>query len=191
MRNGYIILGDMNARFGRAVRELAKLYELPNMTISYPDIEDDIARMNDNAEFLSTICLENKLLVLNNLKTGDRHFMSSKTYRKRDIWISELDTCLVSPNLVKCVDDFAVIKGRDLPSDHAPISVTLSCSGMCLDNIIARASMLGDHAVVHSRVAKCHMTRKPIKFGNIIRERFTENISCVNIPDEQSCDDVR
>lgn len=190
MRNGYIILGDMNARFGRAVRELAKLYELPNMTISYPDIEDDVARMNDNAEFLSTICLENKLLVLNNLKTGDRHFMCGKTYRKRDIWISELDTCLVSPNLVRCVDDFAVIKGRDLPSDHAPISVTLSCSSMCLDNIIARASMLGDHAVVHSRVAKCHVTRKPIKFGNIMRERFTENMSYVNIPDEQSCDDV-
>ncbi len=44
MRNGYIILGDTNARLGRAVRELAQLYELPDMTIFYPIIEDEIAR---------------------------------------------------------------------------------------------------------------------------------------------------
>lgn len=40
MRNGYIIMGDLNARFGRAVRELAQLYDAPDMTISYPIIDE-------------------------------------------------------------------------------------------------------------------------------------------------------
>ena len=65
MSNGYVIMGDMNARFGKAVRDLGAMYELPDTHISYPNIEDDVGTMNDNAEFLSTICLDNKLLVLN------------------------------------------------------------------------------------------------------------------------------
>ena len=32
--------------------------------------------------------------------------------------------------------------------------------------------------------------RKPIRFGNIVQERFVENISCANIPDFIVCDDV-
>ena len=95
MRNGYIILVDMNARFGKAVRELASLYEVPDVNFSYPNIEDDISRMNDNAEFLSTICLNNKLIVINNLKVQDKHFIGGKTYRKRHTWVSEVDTCVI------------------------------------------------------------------------------------------------
>lgn len=146
--------------------------------------------MNDNAEFLSTICLENKLIVLNNLKTVNRHFLSSKAYRKRDVWISELDTCIVTPELVKCVADFAVIKEADMPSDHAPISVTLGSPRVCLDNVLTRASMLGDHAVLHGNAAKCNVVRKPIRFGEIVTERFEESISSVNVPDVNVCSDV-
>ena len=51
MKNGYVVMGDMNARFGKGVRDLAAMYELPGMDISYPVIEDDVGLMNDNAEF--------------------------------------------------------------------------------------------------------------------------------------------
>lgn len=121
MGNGYVIMGDMNARFGKAVRDLAAMYELPGMDISYPVIDDDdVGHMNDNAEFLSAICMDSKLVVLNSFKTPQRHFISGKTFRKRDTWVSELDTCIVSPSLVNHILDFAVIKRLDLPSDHAP-----------------------------------------------------------------------
>lgn len=190
MRNGYIIMGDLNARFGRGVRELAQLYELPDVTISYPIIEDDIARMNDNAELMATICLENRLIVLNNLKTGDRHFLGGKTYRKRDTWVSELDTCILSPELIKRVDDFVVIKETDMPSDHAPISIIVQCPGVCLDNILARASMLGDHAVLYGSAAQVNVARKPIKFGNIMKEKFAESILCISTPEFHECNDV-
>ena len=85
MRNGYVIMGDMNARFGRTLRDLAALYELPGLTFSYPLIEDDSRIMNDNAKFLSTICLDNKLIVVNNaLFPGDIivfRFFFSKSYQ--------------------------------------------------------------------------------------------------------------
>ena len=180
MRNGIIIMGDMNARFGKCVRDMAEMYDLPDVTITYPTIEDDVGAMNDNAELLSSICLDNNLLVLNNLKTQDRHYVSSKTYRKRNIWVSELDTCIVSPCLLEHIHDFAVNKRADLPSDHAPISVSMVSPGTHLDNILARAELLGDHAVLYGSASRCRVARKPVRFSNIDRQKFTENTSVLD-----------
>ncbi len=94
MGNGYVIMGDMNARFGKAARDLADMYELPGMDISYSVIDDDVGHMNDNAEFLSAICMNSKLVVLNNLKTPQRHFISGKPFRKRDTWVVTLEVGL-------------------------------------------------------------------------------------------------
>ncbi|MPC44828.1 hypothetical protein E2C01_038508 [Portunus trituberculatus] len=57
MNNGYVVMVDiMNTRFGRKVRDLAELYELPGFTCSYPDKEDSITHMNHNAESVNIIC---------------------------------------------------------------------------------------------------------------------------------------
>ena len=66
---GYAIMGDMNARFGKDVRDLAAMYEVSGMDISYTVIDDDMGHMNDNA-----ICMNRELAVLNNLKTPQGHF---------------------------------------------------------------------------------------------------------------------
>ena len=129
MRNGYVVMGDLNARFGRALRDLPSLYELPEFPFSYPTLQDDVNITNDNADFLTSICVDNNLLVLNNLKTPNKYFPSNLTYRRRDTWVSELDTCVTSPGLVQYVSDFDVIKRPDLPSDHAPICITLDAPG--------------------------------------------------------------
>lgn len=142
MGNGYVIMGDMNARFGRAVGDLVTMYELPGMEISSPVIDDDVANMNENAEFLSVICMDSKLVVLNSLKTPQKHFVSGKTFWKRNSWVSELDTCIVSPSLVNHVLDFAVTKRLDLRSDHAPISISLNDPRIHMDNVLARAALL-------------------------------------------------
>ncbi len=60
--------------------------------MSYPVIHDDVNRAGDNAEVLSAMCIDNKLLVINNLMCGDRHFPGDETFRTRDTWISEIDT---------------------------------------------------------------------------------------------------
>ena len=69
MYNGFIIIGDMNARFGGDVRHLLPLVNLPNVEeFSYPSIPDNINVPNSNAELLTTICIDNSLFVINNLK---------------------------------------------------------------------------------------------------------------------------
>lgn len=182
MNNGYVIMGDMNTRFGRAVRDLAEMYELPGFTCSYPAIEDSVTHMNDNAEFLSTLCIDNKLVVLNNMKTSNKHFPIGKTYRKRDAWVSELDTCIASPGLVPYVDELVVVKRTDLPSDHAPICMSLRIPGTHLDNVLARAELLGDHAALYGDAARNSLTRRSIKFSNIDKQKFVGNISEMCIP---------
>lgn len=117
--------------------------------------------MNDNAEFLSTICLDNKLVGLNYLITQDKHSVSSKTHRKRNAWVSEIDTCVVSPKLLEYVHEFVFIKRANMPSDHAPICVTMSSPGTHMDNVLARAALLRDHTALYGSVAKCNVTKNP------------------------------
>ena len=61
------------------------------------------------------ICSENDLVFDNYLKTVGRHFISENTYRKRDTWISQLNICVVSMNLLKCIKDFNALQRYDLP----------------------------------------------------------------------------
>ena len=182
MSNGYVIMGDMNARFGKAVRELATLYELPGFQCSYPDLQDNIPNMNDNAEFVSTLCLDHKLVVLNNLKTSSKHFHGGLTYRKRDTWVSELDTCLVTSRLIDYVRNFEVVKTVNFPSDHAPISISLDVPGTHLDSILDRAEMLADHAVLHGSAARTCLTKNSIKYSRIDKEKFVDNLSILCVP---------
>lgn len=92
--SGYVLMGDMNCRFGKTVRYL--LNDCEDNMLSYPVISDDIGHANDNAEILTAICKDNGLLVLNNLRTLNKHFTSNKTYRKGGVWISEIETCSVT-----------------------------------------------------------------------------------------------
>ena len=86
------------------------------------------------------ICKEDELLVVNNLQSIDMHFKRKKTFRKGREWVSELDTCIMSKKLVECVTHFGVIYNDSLPSDHAPIVVTLKPPSSCLNNLTVRAA---------------------------------------------------
>ncbi len=84
MLNGYVILGDVNAKFGKNVKELlVPLNVSDGDGWSYPVIADDANASNDNSELLSAICVENSMVV-NNLKCHHKHFLGNKTFRRRD-----------------------------------------------------------------------------------------------------------
>ena len=75
MCNGCIIIGDMNARLGEIVREILPFVQVKDThPYSYPQINDPVYVVNDNVEILTSICTDNNLLVLNNLKTFNNHF---------------------------------------------------------------------------------------------------------------------
>lgn len=175
--NAFCVIGDLNARFGVLARELPERVELPDsVNYSYPYLPDDVRVPNDNALILSNICMETGMVLVNNLRTPTKHFCSDKTYRKGREWVSEIDTCTVSTNLVSDVSGFAVIKNDQLPSDHAPITVTLSVSGVDLDGLITRSQHLGNHAVLCQTHADKNISKKPIRIRDIDARLFESKL---------------
>ena len=145
--------------------------------LSYPFVADDIIVPNDNGQLLSAICVENSMVVVNNLKSEQKHFLGNKTFRRRDAWISEVDVCMASCTMIRYIDNFSVVQRVDLPSDHAPITLTVAGTGVVLDNLLARSSQLGDHMALYGVGSKKNLFRKPLKFTNIDREVFSNVIS--------------
>ena len=139
------IFGDMNTRLGSSVLELSEVVGLPGYT--YSQIADDVPLPNDNAFMLSSICKECKLFVVNDLKTPYKHFRGGKTFWKNGVWISELDVCVVSSAAVGMVEEFSVLHDESLPSDHAPVSVKMSLPYVDVEDLLDRASHLGERAV--------------------------------------------
>ena len=114
-------------------------------------------------KYYRLICTDNKILVLNNLKTCNNHFVSDKTYWKSDVWIYELDVCVVLPQLLDSARDFSLLRRSDLPSDHAPINITLYGTSVDLDNLLVRATSLGGHATLLRMAGRTRLTKTPIK----------------------------
>lgn len=172
----------MNARFGSSVREL--LGRLDVAGISYPVISDPVPTPNDNARAVLGICIEEQLLVVNNLHKFDVHFVSQKTYCKRGEWISELDICIVSKGLLNFVECFEVVRDRTLPSDHAPIVITLQPPCPCLDIIEIRSSELGKHTAeveAETMSSRHSISRRPIRHQNVNYELFVSKVSDIDL----------
>lgn len=96
--------------------------------------------------------MEVKLLVVNDMKIGNSHFPRKLTFIEGSVWKSMLGYCIVSSELVKYVKSFSILHDMILPSDHAPMLLTLSRSCVNLPSLLSRAMMLGDHAVLHSNI---------------------------------------
>ena len=166
--NRYIIFGDMNARLGRCVRDIVN-----NNNFTYPNLPDDVITPNDNAYLLSTICKDHDLVVINNLKTGNKHFVSDRTYRQGTNWVSELDVFVGSQDMIGSLDWLKVYQTVDLPSDHAPIGIQISVNRISLDDLARRASNLGGHASLMGCLGRNGLVNKPLKACNIDSNLFS------------------
>ena len=173
-QNKCLIIGDINTRFGITVRDLPMCLEAQHL--SYPDIPDPVRSANDNAIALFGICVEENMAVVNNLKSQQNHFKSNLTYRQGREWVSELDTCVISSNMIDNISSFQVHQIPSLPSDHAPITVEFRSPLIDLEGLMYRASVLGDHAVLHNTVSNS-LKKKPISFNSINQEKFKEIIA--------------
>ena len=179
----FVVIGDMNARFGEFVRNMIDFLEIPNGCLySYPEIPDPVHYPTENAYVLSTICVECNMLVLNNLKVNQRHFVSDKTFRKGREWTSELDTCIVSTNMLEHVTDFHVIRNDSLPSDHAPVSMTLELSFTDMVDLECRAKHLGGHASVGLYESVRNIAIRPINMETIDVNLFLGHLSETELP---------
>ena len=176
--NECIIVGDINARLGKKLRELPD--DLDINDLSYPTIPDPIQTANTNANIIYSMCCEEKLAIVNNAKIKNKHFNSKLTYKQGRIWTSELDLCIMSPNLLDSITNFNIIQDFSLPSDHAPLSITLK-QCLCLDTLLEHATYLGDHAVFYSR-NKRNVCKKPIKYSQVDPPCFLNKLSLYELP---------
>ena len=180
----FLILGDMNARFGSSVRNIPLRSTTPEISLcTYPSIPDDIQSPNDNSVLLSSLCVDNKMLVVNNLQTPSHYFPSNKTYKKRNNWISELDTVVVSYKLINCINKFTVHQTDWLPSDHAPISIELQLPKINLEIMLSRASNLGGHGSLMGKVVQERLANRPIGYRQIDLSKFSNAIGSASTPE--------
>lgn len=121
---------------------------------SYPEIYDGVNVPNGNAELLSAICLVNSMVVVNNLKYLHKHFPKNKTYRRRGTWVSETDTCIVSRTMVSYINILSVLQRDDLALDHSPITVKIGRTGVDLNSLLSRTTLLGDHSALYDNAGK-------------------------------------
>ena len=175
----YVIIGDLNARFGNKVRELNTHLDMPDL--SYPTIPDPILIPNSNANLMYSICSEEKLLVVNNAKINNRKFKGDLTYKQGNVWVSEVDVCIISPDLYNSVENFRVRKDIVLPSDHAPISFDMKMNKN-LNSIYDRAAALGDHDACYSS-QKPTMAKKTIRYKQMDSTSFLDKLAQQRPPD--------
>ena len=98
--------------------------------------------------------------------------------------------CIMSKSLVHAVGDFAINHNLSLPSDHAPIGVSIDVSSLhylTTDNLLQRASSLGDHAVLHTCMnSSQRITKRPVHFSDIDYELLTANLLASEPPTPQN-----
>lgn len=136
--------------------------------IFYPVLPDEAAVTNCNADMVFTICSENNVVVINDLRTNDKSFLGNKTYKKRTKWTSELDTCIASVSLLKYISNFKVLHQRNLPSDHAAIALIISTVGTELDDVLMRTKSLGDYSPQYHYPPKPKLSKRPVTYGKWI-----------------------
>lgn len=120
------------------------------------------------------ICIENGLVVLNNIKVYDRYFKGGKTFKKGNEWVSELDLCFISCNMVSHMNNVKIIYQTELPSDQAPLALIVSVNSVSLKDLESCAKWLGDHSV-HSHIPKNSLV-KPVNMVNVNLEMLNQKL---------------
>ena len=182
----YLILGDMNARFGNSRTEFLDGKALRAGT-GYLPSPDPIATPNPNARYL-TAALK-PLLLINCLHSNQFSFPSALTFRQGNRWISELDVCFISPNLTEAVAAFTIERTKKLPSDHAPVGIRLLRSRILpqrfvIEDLSRRARALGARDVGIEDRAQAY--RRPIQMREIDDQRLIATLRSTEPPHIES-----
>ena len=174
-----LIIGDLNARFGDSREEFLHDKNLPPGTHYLPSA-DPVNSPNENARYvLSSL---SSLLLINGLTIGHKSYPSSLTFRRGPNWISELDSCLVSQTHVQIITDFTVHQRTDLPSDHAPISMTLDTEATNVTLIPEnRASVLGESYVAPTPTTDDY-NKRPIRMRDINADAASQALATLQTP---------
>ena len=172
----FIVMGDMNARFGNE-RDAFITGKHFSSSVEYVPSADPISSPNMNARCVTSM-LAPHLILLNGLKFSNMTFPSALTFRQKKKWISELDSFLVSPECLPIIHQMKIHQRLDLPSDHAPISCIISFRDAVrtfewnLESLAERAADLGaEPEEPQPRQVNGLSYRRPIKMTQVSEVR--------------------
>ena len=136
-----ILLGDMNARMWQESL-LTSLW--PEDEPRYDSLEDNA--VNQQGQMILQMCRDTKCAVVNHLRYGNHEYGGGRSFKKQS-WISELDVCVASWKAVPMILKLKIENEMRLPSDHAPLEVTLDLTkcNASLESTFARTEGLGMH----------------------------------------------
>ena len=160
-----VIFGDTNSRLGQFVNQVL---DRICVNVSYHPV-DEVPTLKPHAKKLLAIAKQSDMYFVNNLKYKEKLFKGGLSFRRKANWISELDYCLISKSSIDIMSSFDMDHRLLFPSDHAPISFTLSLeSPPCTsDVLLKRAKNLGSHLNVAVspeplRIAPVHTQYSPL-----------------------------
>ena len=200
-----VVFGDTNSRLGQHVSQLVE----NDPRFSYIPV-DTVPALLPHGKKSIALCKDCDMLVVNNLRCGDKVFPGGLSFRKRNKWISELDICMISRNDTHRIGSFVVDQRLDFPSDHAPISFSFDCvipppsvGELCLraDDLGVHVAMPPDPLLPHlacnaviphgpPSTIPCCDTKKPIRHHMVDEATFIGNLD-VNICDTVlACDSM-
>lgn len=93
--------------------------------------------------------------------------------------------CIVSLDFLDKVCDFHVLQHGDLPSDHAPITMSISPKSIDLQSLLCRAASLGGRAVLCNKDVRSRHVKKLLNFHVIDKQIFKDCISQVNMTSDE------
>ena len=162
--------GDLNARCGSKVNDLLKD---DDSFLSYKIIDHTV---NNNGKELVQICSDNDLLLVNGLETNEGCFQGELTFRRRKKWISDVDKIVMSSGIWKSIELFSINQDTSLPSDHAPLFITLNLPGYTRspDKLLDHAHHIDGHAILSS-ISK-PISKKVIPIKSIDSQLFSQSI---------------
>ena len=106
------------------------------------------------------------------------------TIKQKKKWISELEVCLLSVNCIRRVSTFKIHQEVNLPSDHAPISLTVNYDDQesDLNTTINRATNLGQYEAPTTQNNN-QILRRSLRMNGLSREALQTTLEETPPPD--------
>ena len=169
-----VLMGDLNARVGNPY-----ITGHDGSVKEYGDVKDDT--VNAHGRLLIKLCNNCDMAVVNHLENLNTKFGGNLSFKKRNVWISEIDLCVAKNICVPYVKSLKVNQSIS-GSDHAPLCTVLDTSGlsqMTPEILLERSGRLGEQ---YSPAEYKKLTRT-CKYESIDLEKFKELLENTMTPD--------
>ena len=156
------LIGDLNSRMSNL-----SMFDDVDRGIVYADNVDKGS--NAHGKELANICKWSEVYPVNNVTLNGKQFSGNLTFRKRTEWISQLDWCICSFDVLQCIRDFAVLSSSPLLGDHATLSVAIDVPGPGIDITRDRSRLLQS-----CPDPQLNLARRPIAFCSISKDIYQD-----------------